>query len=80
MLEDKLAQAESGKAMALKEAIAAAESRLRRAPIRDAPCSKEREQVAVCYKTEKNALKCQDVVTAFSQCSSSSAQHLLEGR
>ncbi len=80
LLEDKLAQAESGKAMALKEAIVSAEGRLRRAPIRDAPCNAEREQVALCYKTEKNALKCQDVVTAFSRCASSSADHLLEER
>jgi hypothetical protein len=80
MLEDKLVQAESGKAMALSEAIRAAEGRLRRAPIRDAPCKAERQQVAACYKSQSNALKCQDVVAAFASCAAQSADHLLDER
>ena len=80
MLEVKLAAVETRKAHALEAAVASAEKNLKRAPIRDAPCAAERLAVATCYKQEKEALKCQDAVTAYSACSSGSAEHLLGGR
>ncbi|CAL5227716.1 g10726 [Coccomyxa viridis] len=41
-----------------------------RAPLKEPPCLKEREACIQCYKENvKDALKCQDAVRAYSQCS-----------
>ena len=80
LLEDKLSAVEAAHAKKVEAAVKTASSSLKRAPIRDAPCSEERARVAECYKASSTPLKCQDVVQAYASCAKQSSRHLLEGR
>lgn len=80
LLEDKLAVVEAAHAAHVQAAVDEASAKLKRAPIRDAPCAEERSQVAACYKASTTALKCQDVVAAYTACSKAASAHLLENR
>ena len=80
LLEDKLAVVEAAHADHVKAAVEEASKKLKRAPIRDAPCADERAQVAACYKSSSTPLKCQDVVAAYTACSKAASAHLLENR